>query len=308
MSVSAQQVLTFNQKLGVVGGKEGKNYAMIVKSGESKKLLVDKTTNFLAQYGLVNKKDVKIDEINDGTAEYSVPIVIRQPVQSAKMMGMPISVDPIYLASTLRFEFHEGGALVVLEDMSTQVLWVDTKADKEKNAAYNTYLGDVAAVISSKLFLTKVLVFANGGSLSDFSAKLGEYFNDIDKRFQVYNDMVKEGTAKWLSNAEYIEWEKEHSQFKEGSKNYEMEMTGLKKFYDEHRMFLLSEDRWEKHVRPLCDNLFRAIAKGLNGNITGICENGEQTWDLVDGILLPKDPKQLKKYQKKGLSYDNPEQ
>ena len=133
MTVSAQQVMTFNQKFGVVGGKEGKNYAMIVKTGEQKKELVDKTTNFLAKYELVDKNDVKLDEIDESTAEYSVPFYMRMPIQSAKMMGMPITVSPIKLIATLRFEFQDGGALVVIEDMSTEVLWVDPKGDKEKN-------------------------------------------------------------------------------------------------------------------------------------------------------------------------------
>ena len=131
---------------------------------------------------------------------------------------------------------------------------------------------------------------------------------DLDKRWIVYDNLEKENTGKWLSNLEYIEWEKTHSTFKEGSKNYEAEINGLQKFYDEHRMFLLSEDRWEKHARPLCDNLFRAIAAGIDGKIVGIAEDGNQTWDMVDGALLPTDPKLQKKYQKKGLSYDNPEQ
>ena len=148
----------------------------------------------------------------------------------------------------------------------------------------------------------------NGGSISDFEAQLDKYFEDLDKRWIVYDNLEKENTGKWLSNLEYIEWEKTHSTFKEGSKNYEAEINGLQKFYDEHRMFLLSEDRWEKHARPLCDNLFRAIAAGIDGKIVGIAEDGNQTWDMVDGALLPTDPKLQKKYQKKGLSYDNPEQ
>ena len=308
MTVSAQQVMTFNQKFGVVGGKEGKNYAMIVKTGEQKKELVDKTTNFLAKYELVDKNDVKLDEIDESTAEYSVPFYMRMPIQSAKMMGMPITVSPIKLIATLRFEFQDGGALVVIEDMSTEVLWVDPKGDKEKNTELSKYWGDNASVLSSKLLITKVLVFMNGGSISDFEAQLDKYFEDLDKRWIVYDNLEKENTGKWLSNLEYIEWEKTHSTFKEGSKNYEAEINGLQKFYDEHRMFLLSEDRWEKNARPLCDNLFRAIAAGIDGKIVGIAEDGNQTWDMVDGALLPTDPKLQKKYQKKGLSYDNPEQ
>jgi hypothetical protein len=308
MTVSAQQVMTFNQKLGVVGGKEGKNYAMIVKTGEKKKDLVDKTTNFLARYMLVDKKDVKLDEIDENTAEYSVPFYMRMPIQNGKMMGMPIAVSPIKLIATLRFQFQDGGALVVVEDMSTHVLWVDPNGDKEKNTELAKYWGDNNAVLSSKLFITKALVFMNGGSVSDFVSQLDSYFDDVNKRWAVYDEMDKKGTGKWLSNQEYIEWEKTHSTFKQGSKNYEAEINGLQKFYDEHRMFLLSEDRWEKHARPVCDNLFRAIASGIDGKITGIAEDGNQTWDIVDGKLVPTDPKLQKKYLKKGLSYDNQEQ
>ena len=307
MCAKAQAVQTFNPKYGVVGDKEGKNYAMIVKASVSKKDLVDKTTKFLAGYGLVDSKDVKIDEIDENTAEYSVPFLLRMPIQPAKMMGMPIAENPIKVLATLRFQFQEGGALVVIEDMSTIVYWTNPKASADKDPAYGKFMGDMTAVLAANNFFTKALVLANGGNLSDFKAKLGDYFAEIDNRFKVYDEVVAEGNALWLTNAEYIEQEKTNGFFKEGSKNQEMEINGLNKFLQEHRMFLLSESRWEKYVRPCFDNLFKAIGAGLDGEITGIAEDGNQTWVIVDGALVPADPKVQKKYTKKGLSYYNPE-
>ncbi|MBR1410140.1 MAG: hypothetical protein IJ580_03475 [Prevotella sp.] len=280
---------------------------MIVNVNMPKKDLVDKTTKFLAGYGLVDEKDLKLDEIDENTAEYSVPFLLRQPIQPAKMMGMPIAENPIQVVANLRFQFQDGGALVVIEDMSTIVFWTDPKASADKNPAYAKYQADLTSILAANNFFTRALVFANGGSYSDFKAKLGDYFGDIANRFKIYDEVVAEGTAKWLTNEEYIEQEKTNGFFKSGSKNQEMEINGLNKFLQEHRMFLLSESRWEKYVRTCFDNLFKAINAGVDGKITAVAEDGNTTWTMVDGALLPTDPKLQKKYAKKGLSFYNPE-
>ncbi len=133
--------------------------------------------------------------------------------------------------------------------------------------------------------------------------KITEYFNNIDARYMVYDKLVKEGSAQWMTPAQYPQWLK-------GVNNpgVNAQLPYIQKFVDEGRMLAVSQQRWTEDIVPLCDDIFIAISKKLKGNIVGVAEDGIQTWELDEnGNLLPVDPKLKKKYVKKGLNYYNQE-
>lgn len=305
---SPPQVITYNKSLGVVGGQEGKNYAVIISTTMPKRDLVASTTKFLAEYGLVDEGDVKLDEIDESTGEYTVPFYLPQPMSPAKMMGMPIVDAPIKVYGQLRFEFHEQNVMVVVQNLSTVPLIILRRQWSDgKPALAEDYHGEQAALLMAHSFVGKMVMFANGVDSKDAKAALDNYFADIDARYKVYNQIVADGDGRWMTNEEYVAYETAQSQFGKDTKNYQAEINGLNQWLAEHRMFLLSEKRWENHIRVCFDNLFRAINAGLGGKIAGVAEDGNQTWAEVNGQILPTDPKLQKTYLKKGLSYDKPE-
>ena len=70
----------------------------------------------------------------------------------------------------------------------------------------------------------------------------------------------------------------------------------------------ITRKRWNKQVKEIFENLFKAFCLEVNGDIDGIAEDGNQTWAIVDGKLLPTDPKLQKTYIKKGLTFYSEEQ
>lgn len=287
----------------IKGGENGKNYAVIVKTNMSKKELVKNTTDFLAKYKLVDPKDVKLDEITESVAEYSLPILIRQTIVACKgFMGATYPDCPIKMHGHIRFEFHENGnVMIVYENFSNEVLAVKSAVDgKRAGAAEEEYYGELDAVMMANTTIGKILIWANVGleNMDQFYKELDNYFNDIDSKFNVYDRMVKEGSAEWLSCAEYVKW---RGKFNIPGTN--TIVKGLQKYVDEERMLAVAKQRWENNIRPVCDNLFIAISKKLNGEIVGVAEDGDQTWDLVNGTLLPTDSKLQKKYIKAKKSY-----
>ena len=81
----------------------------------------------------------------------------------------------------------------------------------------------------------------------------------------------------------------------------------VKKLVDDGRMPGVPEDRWEKNIRKAFDMLFIASSEHLEATIEGVAEDGEQTWENVDGKVLPIDPKLRKTYIKKGWTYTHNE-
>jgi hypothetical protein len=72
---------------------------------------------------------------------------------------------------------------------------------------------------------------------------------------------------------------------------------------DEGKMLFVGQKRWEDDIRACFDMLFKAINAGVGGQIQAIAEDGEETWTLVDGLVVPTNPKLQKKYLKDKKSY-----
>ena len=55
------------------GGPDGKNYAAIIKTKETKKGIVTKSINFMKRYGFV-PEDTKVDAIDESSSEVSYDV------------------------------------------------------------------------------------------------------------------------------------------------------------------------------------------------------------------------------------------
>ena len=138
--------------------------------------------------------------------------------------------------------------------------------------------------------------------MQDFYEKMDNYFADIDTKYKNYAQLVKEGEAKWMTPTDYMEYLKTSNRRK-----VELEIAALQKYLDEGRLPGVPEDRWQKSIRKVFDMLFIASSEHLEAHIMGVAEDGKQTWEDVDGKVLPIDPKLRKTYEKKGWTYTNNE-
>lgn len=312
MAVALVMVLTTNaQSISVVmvgrpqfaipGGKEGKNYAIIIESDKNVRTQVDAMTSLLRKYKIVD--EVNLDEIDDKTSEFTVPFVIRQAVEGCKgMMNAPYPAAPLKLYGELRFEFHDNGKMMLVVQNLSPKLFVVTVPDKDAHKsteAVQTFLGECKAAATPK-WMTKLLAWANVGieNMDDFMNKLDEYFADVDSKYANYAAIEAEGNGKWMSPEQHVEYLSTA-----GGPYAKHGATALQKYIDEGRMPGVPQDRWEKNIRPVLDRLFVASNQGMGGTIVGVAEDGKDTWTSVDGKVLPTDPKLRQKYEKKDKTY-----
>ena len=298
------QVMTGKANFATKGGEEGKNYAAIINTKMSKKKLVETTTNFLAKYGLVKKKDVKLDDIDETTSEYSVPYALRQTLHNcAGILGARYTECPTILYATLRFEFHDNGnVMIVLENFSNKLLIVDVVDDKKQSKAYKDYRAEEGAALMTHSTMGKFVIWLNttDQERKSFYQKVDEYFADIDSKYKVYDQLVKNGEGKWMTGEEYVDYRE-----KLGGPGTKGQVKWIRGALAEGKMISITENRWKNYIRICLDDLFIAINDGISGEITGVAEDGEQTWTIVEGRLVPTDSKQQKKYLKEGKTYYN---
>lgn len=312
MAVAFVMVLTTNaQSISVVlfgrpqfaipGGKEGKNYAIIIESDKDVRTQVAAMTSLLSKYGIVEK--VNLDEIDDKTSEFTVPFCVRQAVDGCKgMMNAPYAAAPVKLYGELRFEFHDNGKMMLVVQNLSPKLFIVTVPDKDAHKsteAVQTFLGECKAAATPK-WMSKILAWANVGieNMDDFMNQLDEYFADVDSKYANYAAIEAEGNGKWMSPEEYVK----HLSAAGGS-YAKYGSAGVQKYIDEGRMPGVPQDRWETKIRPVLDRLFVASNQGMGGNIVGVAEDGKETWTSVGGKVLPTDPKLRQKYEKKGKTY-----
>lgn len=302
-SVKAQMMPAWPPKMKadlipIQGGEEGKNYAVIIKTPMNKKNLVDATTKFLAQWKLVDLNNVQLDEISDEQAEYSIPFELRQSFSSARFMGANTPFPAVVLMGDLRFEFHDNGnVMIVFDNYTERTFFLVNKENHSINLGGGTkppdveeYFGHWGAAALENSFIVKALVVVNKGldGLKEFSASLNEYFNELDKKYELFRKLEKAGQGEWLSDETFLHYAG-RTDF--GKANYSLIIEQHKKYFDEGRLLTINQVRWNDRIRPVVANLYKAISIALDGEIEGVAEDGEQTYINMDGTVLPIDPK-----------------
>lgn len=291
-------------KFAIPGGLEGKNYAIIVKSDKNRRAQIEAMTSLMRKYDIV--EELKVNEIDDRTSEYTVPFEIHQTVDACGgMMGATYCAQPLILKGELRFEFYENGSMMmVVQNFSPLLLMTTVKYDaaniEKLSPALQEFIGENSAAASQRSPFFKFLVWANVGldNMAEFYKKLDDYFADVDTKFKNYDALVKGGEAEWMTIERYHDLLS-----KSDAPGAKYAANWVKKCMDEGRMPGVPEDRWEKSIRIVLDRLFVGSNEALGGEIVGVAEDGKESWVNVDGKVLPVDSKMRKKYEKNGKTY-----
>jgi hypothetical protein len=297
--------------LPVQGGEEGKNYAIIISSDLSKAELVDQTIEVLKMYELMDSSYVKSAEISDELTEFTVPLQIRFGMDFlAYLMGVKGIVQPVRLYCDVRFEFHDNGkCMIVFENFTEEGFsLVDTKNENSfsitsldfEDADLKAYIEHMNAVMLGNLFLTKILVVLNKGieALREWENSMNDYLSNINNEYDIYRKVEAKGYGKWLSDSQVVEY---LSNTKGPGMKYQYDMAKI--YYDQHRLLYINERRWQEKVRPYMDLFFKSIVVALGASVEGLAEDGEETWIKKDGLVVPVDPKEQKKYLRNKQSY-----
>lgn len=286
------------------GGPDGKNYAAIIKTKETKKGIVTKSINFMKRYGFV-PEDTKVDAIDESSSEVSYDVWL--PLTQFYQEMMIYDANKLYCK--LRFEFHDSNVMIVFQDLHNEILGIYAKEftgiDQKYSDAFSDYRGEASGLTLQKTLIGKFLVHANldPAERKEFRQKLDEYFSDKVKRTKTYEELVKNGEAKWLDAKGVV---RQYTEFPVPGAKYMIKL--LSEPGAENILLGITQKRWNKQVKEIFENLFRAFCLEVNGDIDGIAEDGNQTWAIVDGKLLPTDPKLQKTYIKKGLTFYSEEQ
>lgn len=291
----------------IPGGKEGKLYAARIESSLPKKELIKTTISFLEKAGDIDKNDIKINEIDDSYSEFTIPMGIGQPTSFSRLSGMGITLNPVLIFFDVRFEFdNNGSVLIVFQNFSNKYFALLAKDYNEKyaeNEHYKKFSDEQVTLLASNSLFNQAYQFVtNLKSLDEIQEETLKVIGDINKRFELYDAMVDDDKiADWFTPEEF--YERMSKLLDKNTMSGKFYINCLERVAKEQRLLEVGERRWEKDIRPYFELLIKNINIEVKGKITNILEDGKDTWEIVDGLLVPTDKKLQKKYLKNKMSF-----
>lgn len=330
----------YGEQFGIVGGKDGKIYQIIVKNEKSKKEIIEITAQMLQKMGIVTAEQVTaaLDDVNDEMTEYTVPFVFQTGI------GIhPSGSEPLMVNGTFRFEFYEGGVKLSIEDFDEKFFVVHktnvdnftrtknmTKYDEycleagkvtEAQSGYGKFIARTDKITEINHVQGRYSLFDRKNNKSivqdtkeQVATKLAEaeaerlrilesYRNRVVEQEALFAKMVEDGEAKWYTLSEYIEEAQANPVFNKYPKQAESFMNKYRKAQDLNQLYKLPEKRWNRDIRYIFDGIFITLAYDMGGYIEGVAEDGVQTWMREGDLVVPTNPKQKAKYLKSGKSF-----
>lgn len=324
-SLQAQQIfLGKGNKHTIFGGEEGKNYAAIFATNcASRKEAMEKTIVFLSTYDLVEDKESVLSsvmEYDDTQSEFQIPIGFRFGWHgTAPVAGAVATLPPVILKGDLLFQFYDEGKMRViiknLEDFAFDHYLGKTKSkyssveiqDYLTEAEYEEYLAySLTPTMTDGLgkALTAILVWGNAGvdRISSFFEDMDKIYRDIDKQIKIAQKLADAGYYCFGNGEELARLYRE-LQAQDDYRMHPMQLDTFEKEIAEGKLVFVSDIFWRRDVKQQFDYFFAAVGQFFDGNIEAVAEDGEITWQMEDGKLLPVDAKLKKKLQKAGEDY-----
>lgn len=333
MSLGLCNIQSFLGKMSqfLIGGEDGKNYAAIImtSNGSSRTEAIKSTIDFLMEYDLVPDKEKVLNELkeyDETQMEFTVPVSLRIGFHTTPpVMGASGVLLPMILNMDLSFQFYDNGAVRLVfknfKDYSyvargyydkaanPNALALMDDSSKEYDEAFTGYY-TTASMTGSGMAkaITGFLAWANKGleGVPEMFNAINEVMGEIKKQFEVMDRLTEAGYFCIMDGEEEIGMFKEivenHNSLQpEKSMTATIDMAQSK--YDQGYMLNVMEKLWREDIKQQFDFIIQVFRTSLNGQITGIAEDGEQTWELVGEKLLPVDKKLRSKLEKAGKTY-----
>jgi hypothetical protein len=305
------------------GGENGKNYAAIFSTkNTTRQESIRQCVEYLSQYKIITDENAvlaSLKEYDDTQSEFTVPVSFRFGWHgTAPTMGAVAPLPPMYLTADLRFQFYDEGKIRI----TVQNLGEETYYELCYHSRGNkTQPGDVLNEDELALFKghritptlqdgmgkfqTKLLLVLNSKAdrIGEVDKALEDFLDNIDEQILLVDKLVKVGSFFYGTPEEILAlWRDMVSKDDAQGVNASM-VELLEKEIAQEKLVCVYPKFWKQDIKLEFDYFFIAFNTFFGGEIEGIAEDGEQTWELVDGKLLPTDSKLRKQLIKNKQDY-----
>ena len=325
-ALSLQAQITFPGKENAhvyYGGENGKNIAAIFSTNNtSRQESIRQCVQFLSKKKIItNENEVlaSVKEYNETQNEFTVPVQFRYGWHgTAPAMGAVAPLPPMFLTADLLFQFYdEGKVRIVIKNFHEKAYydWVYHSKSNKNNPEtilsgdeFEKFRGHMQAPALQDgmgKFFTKLLLVLNSKAdqIGEVDKALEEFLDNIDEQILLVDKLVKGGSF-FFGTPEEIAALWRDMVTNNDAQGINAGMTDLlEKEIAQEKLVCVFPYFWKKDIKQEFDYFFIAFNNFFGGEIEGIAEDGELTWEVVDGKLLPTDAKLRKQLIKNKQDY-----
>lgn len=255
------------------GISKERTFAAIINTDVTKENLIDKTRAFFLAEQLVGPEELDVVSFDENLSEYKLPFLFRHSIYYGTLRGMKVFKTPVKLYFDARLAFNEEGQIMVTFENFSEESFTMVKNGNEVNiSSLEEYpeLSDLAGIAMAENagFLLNALVFINGGvdALQQLSEQRVEFRRVLNESFSLYERIVAEGKAKWLSDEDLTNYTMP------GNKYFG---SIAQKNLADGKLVSVDNDRWENYFEGNFLYFFDQIAEQVGGEIEAIALDGE---------------------------------
>lgn len=292
-------------------------YSAIMSSDIAKESLISRSKSLFVKEGLISENEIEIIKYNSELSEFNVPFGLKKGMTIGKaLMGFKYTKTPVILYFDALFSFNNSGELKVTFSNFKEESFIMVNKDADFEFLLNwpevelPIFEKKRSLEIAETGMGKFLVFANGFGLEKIEEIRSEYLMKLTEEFQMYNEVVERGNAKWLTDQELEKYENPTSDVKGGplakwsnKKGNQLNSKIVGSLIEANKIVNVDNQTWNDFFQKTFDYYFKRIAKLIEGDISGIALNGILLYENVDGKILPVDKKLRKKWLKKNIEF-----
>lgn len=304
----AQQIWLFQAKKDTDPYKAisgNRSYSAIINTSFDKNQLIPKTKDFFMEEGLADSAKLATVIYDENLSEYKVRFGFKHGQYKAKgMMGAAFIGPPVILYFDAIFSFNNEGQIQVTFTNFNSTVYVAVDNAKNLNSykddgkqnlpADQVIMDEATTILATQTAVGKALLFANGGLNSLERNSRGEFRKNLNEQFEMYNNALKKGSVELIDKSNISEYTVK------GNKYWPQQVD---KFKTDNLVFSVDNYRWENYFVLNFNYFFKEINNIVSGQIDGIALDGTILYELVEGKLLPIDPKERKTWEKQGTTF-----
>ncbi len=305
------------------GGENGKNFAAIFSTNTtSRQESISQCIQFLSNHNFIIDEETvlaSVKEYNESQNEFTVPVEFRFGWHgTAPVMGAVSPLPPMYLIADLLFQFYdEGKVRLVIKNFREKSYfdWLTYSKNKTKTPEtilskddFEKYKGHRSAVLSQDglgNFFTKVLLVLNSKAeyVKDVDKTLNDFLSKVDDQIRIVANLEEAGYCILGTPEQIVAYGRKMNENNEFLVNYTSMLDFAEQELANEKLIFVYPYFWQRDIKREFDYLFILFNSCFGGTIEGIAEDGELTWELVDGKLLPTDSKLRKQLIKNKQDY-----